>query len=325
MPRIVQFTHPGQEHGPDRTNPLQKSWNTGPHGRKFMRCVGDHVDASNRLVCNKPLLFWGEWEPPSDVKQLSNGTEKLNPKWLHEPYVPAEIPSDSSSSCSPTKISCQSGCGKGKSLQNTDPFVFEDAFRYFVCKQAKKGREDKEPFKQATGMSELDKGSMILFGSTSGKKGQEFFQLDTVFIVADWIEYDPSNLKPLLSSPKVSRFYDQLVISKVFPQPASHSINLRLYFGATVENPSEGMYSFSPSRVCEAEPRGFPRVRLQNMDFLTNNLNSAPKFTPKGDRTKIKRAWLDIRQESRKQGCVEGVRFSVEKEHQRSVSSPHDF
>lgn len=317
MPRIVQFTHPGQEHGPDYKNPRHKSWNTGPHRRKFMRCLGDHVDASNRLIHNKPLLFWGEWEPPSDVKPLSKVTEKLNPKWLHEPYVPAEIPSGGLSSCSPTENSCRSGCGKGESLQNTDPFVFEDAFRYFVCKQAKK------EFSQVRRMSKLEAGSMILFGSTSGPKGEEFFQLDTVFVAADWIEYDPSNLKSLLSNPRVSRLYDQLVISKAFPQPASHSIKLRHYFGATFENRIDGMYSFSPSRVCEAEPIGFPRVKLQNMAFLTNNLNSAPKFTEPGDLTKIKRAWLDIRQASRRQGCVEGVQFSALNEHERSPLIAH--
>jgi hypothetical protein len=59
------------------------------------------------------------------------------------------------------------------------------------------------------------------------------------------------------------------------------------------------------------------------MAFLTNNLNSAPKFTEPGDLTKIKRAWLDIRQASRRQGCVEGVQFSALNEHERTPLIAH--
>ena len=47
-------------------------------------------------------------------------------------------------------------------------------------------------------MTKIDKGSIILFGSTAGKiRDDAFFQLDTVFVVADWIEYDPANLDSL--------------------------------------------------------------------------------------------------------------------------------
>ena len=36
MPKIVQFTHPGGEHKPDKNNKTHKSWNKGKHQRKFL-------------------------------------------------------------------------------------------------------------------------------------------------------------------------------------------------------------------------------------------------------------------------------------------------
>ncbi len=322
MTYLVQFTHPGAEHGPDSDNPRHKSWNTGGHRRKFMQCLGDYVGPNNKLTHNESLLFWGEWEPPSDVEPLPPSANDFQPKLLHYPYVPSEIPTGRSSTCAPPLKSCQAICGKdGTSLQNTDPFVFEDCFKYFVCKQAKL------EFRKATGMTKLDKGSIIVFGSTAGKiRTDALFQLDTVFVVADWIEYDPAKPESLQNDPRVSELYYQLVISKALPQGKPNSIKLRLYLGATFGNPIDGMYSFSPARVCGNAPNGFPRVRLQNEVFLTNNLNSAPRFFPSPPLPPLTPEeqyayWNSIRNESRKQGCVEGVRFSCLTENERHASS----
>lgn len=308
MPQIVQFTHPGAEHGPDGHGQRRKSWNQGPHKRKFMRCKGDYVNDHNLLISNKILHFWGEWEPPSAVTSLGKPTTRLHPRWLHEPLRPEIVSIAGGSSCSPGGHSYKPACGETKGPQNTDPFVFEDAFKYLVCKQAKLD------FSESTGMARLERGSMILFGSTSGRdNATAFFQLDTVFIVADWIEYSPSDLSPLRGHPDVSEWYDQVVLSKAFPRQLRCSTRLRLYRGATYQNQVEGMYSFSPARLAASSPSGFPRVRLSNLEFITNNLNSAPKYTPsKPDPAfslQVKSAWLKVRDEARAQGCVEGVRF----------------
>jgi hypothetical protein len=53
MPKIVQFTHPGQEHKPDKENRNHKSWNTGAHKRKFLQTKGEYVIGSG--------LKEGEW------------------------------------------------------------------------------------------------------------------------------------------------------------------------------------------------------------------------------------------------------------------------
>ena len=206
MPQIIQFTHPGAEHGPDISKHPHKSWNIGTHRRKFMRCKGDHVNDNNHLIQNKNLLFWGEWEPPSTVISLGKPYTPFHPRWLHEPLVPAIMPYSRVASCNPPLNSGNTTCGVAESPQNTDPFVFEESFKYIVCKQVKQG------FKKSTGMARLERGSMILFGSTSGRDKQSaFFQLDTVFVVADWIEYWPSDLKSLREHPEVSDLYDQVV------------------------------------------------------------------------------------------------------------------
>lgn len=310
MPQIIQFTHPGSEHGPDCLDGRYKSWNLGQHRRKFMQCMGDYVIGSNRLIQNKKLLFWGEWEPPSTVDSLGKPSTPFHPRWLHEPFLPTSTSIAGASSCAPVGSTCQPKCGEVNGAQNTDPFVFDGAFKYLICKQAKIG------FSRGTGLSRLERGSIILFGSTFGRdKASAFFQLDTVFVVADWIEYSPSDLASLRAHPEVSDLYDDLVVSKAFPRQLQHNIRLRLYLGATYEKQVEGMYSFSPARVASSTPMGHPRVRLSNLDFLTNNLNSSPKFTPlKPDPAflpQVKLAWLRVRDESRSQGCVEGVRFII--------------
>jgi len=49
MPKIVQFTHPGKEHGHDKGNPNLKSWNTEAHRRKFLKAEGEYVSNNNEL------------------------------------------------------------------------------------------------------------------------------------------------------------------------------------------------------------------------------------------------------------------------------------
>ena len=154
MPHIVQFTHPGLEHRPDKRNGDHKSWNRGCHKRKFMLADGMYVRGNE--INEEKLLFWGEWEPPSKVEKLLKSESKFFPKWLHRPYLPNILPTSR---------------GYQESYQNTDPCVFGDSFKYFVCKQfkAKNG--------QLTKLAKLEKGSLILFGSTANQnKKDAFFQ-----------------------------------------------------------------------------------------------------------------------------------------------------
>lgn len=281
MSTIVQFTHPGSEHEPDKKGGNHKSWNDGQHKRKFMLCDGSYVGADNRLLDDK-LIFWGEWEPPSKVDAFVHQPDDQFPKWLHTPILPKEIPTSGTP-------------------QNTDPFVFDGCFKYFLCQQFQKKS------KNSTQLGKLEKGSIILFGSGKGQKRKTaFFQLDTVFVVSDYIEYDPSD-PDALNQENLGNYRD-IVFKMGFPEPYDRSLTLRLYFGATYEKPVEGMYSFSPSKIYKNNEQGFPRVRLQDMDYITNNKTQGYKITSK-PKEEVKDFWVKIRDISRAQGCVEGVNF----------------
>lgn len=317
MPKIIQFTHPGIEHGPDAPGGDSKSWNSGDHRRKFMMSKGDHVAANGSLVSDKELIFWGEWEPPSKVEALGKCPDKFHPRWLHSPYLPSAIPSHahlpgSCSSYSTKRLKAATpSCKADESIcQNTDPFVFGDCFKYFVCKQwsQKTGR--------STGLATLDKGSVILFGSTSGRTATDaFFQLDTVFVVGSYLEYRPCDPASLPQHPSISPDYLKAVFRMAFagknPDIPS-DLKLRLYLGATCANPENGMYSFAPARVAGKTEQGFPRVALKDLPYLTNNLNSAPKSTDAAAPA-ILQFWQEIRDISRKHGCVKGVSFTYDK------------
>ncbi len=311
MPQIVQFTHPGPEHGPDSIRGNHKSWNAGQHRRKFMRAEGDYIAGNGRLGKGE-LLFWGEWEPPSEVQELATRSDDLHPRWLHSPYLPSVIPAQrQSAACSPKAVSkpCSPTSCASPHFQNTDPFVFGDCFKYFVCKQWKKANG------QVTKLSRLEPGSMILFGSTHGPDSDAFFQLDTVFVVVDYLEYSPSNPAKLPKHPAVTDDYLKAVFRMLFskPDPSIPSdLKLRLYFGATASNPVKGMYSFAPARLAGQTAKGFSRVPLQDLPYLTNNLNSAPRVTD-ASKTEVFQAWKHVRDLSRKHGCLEGVRFDYTK------------
>lgn len=286
MFKIVQFTHPGNEHGPDKNNANHKSWNTKGHKRKFLLAHGKY-QFENALHADQ-LVFWGEWEPPSNVEQLTERPTDFHPKWLHRPYLPQILPISS---------------GYQESYQNTDPCVFDGAFKYFVCKQFKPKN------RSVTSLARLEQGSMILFGSTANQNTKNaFFQLDTVFIVSHYLEYDVANAH-LISDNRVGRHLDYSV-KMAFPGPLDYSLKLRFYFGATFDNRVNNMYSFSPAMIYrQKKDVGFQRVKISHEQYITNNLNAAPKVSAVQD-GQVYDFWCEIRDTVRNNGCVEGVEFN---------------
>ena len=284
MPSIVQFTHPGPEHGPDKRNGILKSWNKGKHKRKFLISSGAYADSELIRKTGK-LAFWGEWEPPSMVQEFPKPREANSPRWLHQPFLPNDLKN------------LESGC------QNTDPFIFGSSFRYFVCKQIRYKQ------RKTTSLSKLDKGSVILFGSTKGRRREEsFLQLDTVFVVSDYIEYDTSKPADIIKNEKDP--YWNIVFRREFPEARDFSATMRIYKGATLEEPYNGMYSFVPSKLWSDGEKGFPRLKLQNWEFLTNNLNASPKSTSHNEQS-IQSFWKKLRDHSREENYVEGIQFDI--------------
>ena len=293
MLSVVQFTHPGPEHGHDRNNPGIKSWNTGPHKRKFLLSKGTYVDKYDS-VSSGQITFWGEWEPPSTVQALTQPQKNpLYPKWLHRPYLPSKIPSpiNQSTSCG--------GC-HGGSYQNTDPFVFGSCFKYFVCQQYRPSTMN------PTKLAKLDKGSIVIFGSKGQQDGEPFFQIDTVFVVGGYLDYDTRYADALIDE-RVPKTYREIVYKMGFPEPTQQSLKLRLYFGATLQNPIHGMYSFVPAKPFSGERIGFPRIRIKDKPYITKNLSQGYKMTGINSLTEGNEIWKELRQLSRDSGCVEAV------------------
>jgi hypothetical protein len=95
-----------------------------------------------------------------------------------------------------------------------------------------------------------------------------------------------------------------------FPEPTEVPLKLRLYFGATYDNPLHGMYSFVPAKPYKQGEEGFPRIRMKNKPYITDNLSQGYKTTGMQSLDKIYVVWSEIRELSRGSGCVEAVTIS---------------
>jgi hypothetical protein len=71
MAKIIQISHPGSECDNNFVVNDIAPWNTtGTHHRKFLKNDGMYVDQTGEIKRDQ-LLFWGEWEPNSNVKKQS--------------------------------------------------------------------------------------------------------------------------------------------------------------------------------------------------------------------------------------------------------------
>ncbi len=262
---FVQFIHPGGEHCPD--NSSFKSWNTESHKRKFMKNKGRYLD--NDSIYEGDIMFWGEWEPESKVIKFINKPIIEGPNYIYEPYYRTQ--------------------SSYEGLQNTDPFVFGEQFHYTGCQQNTK----RGPIQ----LRNLDKGSVILFGSCIEKK---HFVLDTLFVVSHWIDHDEPTYKDVLKN-KISNIYTDVVISPWYqesvlgcgPKKVSIKESYRLYYGATYYNKIGGMFSFFPCLPFHKESKGFARPKIV-MPEITDNLSQGKKIKHQSNLSQMKRLWDDV-------------------------------
>jgi len=269
---FVQFMHPGGEHMPDTrghrnaTMPTGsgwmvgdvKSWNAGDHKRTFMVNQGRYLADDD--VHGGQIVFWGEWEPEAEVRQTNPWVNHL-PRHLFSPYYVPLQPKEW--------------------RQNTDPFVFGDRFLYSCCRQFIGEQESQLRY--------LSKGSVILFGSCMDK--QEFV-LDTVFVVADWIDYHPNSEASL--SGHISHTFKEVTIDRIAAGSKTPRLPHRLYVGATYDAPYEEMYSYFPCLPYEADKPGFARPRIQLPGRITDNLLMGKKLNPQADIAVVKDLWDSV-------------------------------
>ncbi len=274
---IVQFIHPGSEHRPDRWG--LKEWNAAKyHKRKFLTSEGSFIDARGHSHRDR-LVFWGEWEPQSRAIACFASDSPGMPRYLFEPYY--AVPSSY------------------RGLQNTDPFVFGDRFHYTGCLQHSEGG--------VTQLRFLKKGSLLLMGSCINNRAH--FGIDTVFVIAEYIDHHIGDYEKVLGE-VVSDTYWDVTIRPWYENLSDLERSHRLYFGATPEDPVDGMFSFFPCLPLEAEPRRFPRPQIQLSGIVNPRLCQNRKHTlvPPGN---AKQTWDEVVRQVREQGRLLGARADL--------------
>jgi hypothetical protein len=264
---FVQFLHPGVEHKPDQGT--TKLWNKASHRRKFIKNYGRYVKAGE--VEEGELVFWGEWEPESDVVARIDELIPNGPNFIYKPYyvVPASY----------------------NELQNTDPFVFGDRFYYEGCQQRTK--------KGATQLLHLARGSVILFGSCLNERE---FGLDTVFVVDDWIEHSRTTFTDVLCD-VVPDAYKVVTISpwyhEAFGEAATcikstPSDSWRLYRGASYEEKLNGMFSFFPCSPYVPGSSGFARPVIRIDQVITNSQKQKYVLNKRENQSEVLALWREV-------------------------------
>lgn len=264
MPSFVQFIHPGGEHGQDSDG--RKGWNVGDHRRKFMRVDGRYIERPGARPVADEVVFWGEWEPESEVAAIANRAPG-GPRWLHRPYY----------------VRLDAYRGGAHLLQNTDPFVFGDRFLYTLCRQWRGSSE------RPTVLRDLPSGSLILFGSLRGGA----FILDTVLVADAGVLHDSETWPSVLES-HVCDTYKAVTMQPTCEWGAEKNVRLRLYSGATPAKPIHGMFSFAPCLPALACASGFSRPPIRLDGFVSPGLMTGFKAHHNLPPEQLKHLWGEV-------------------------------
>ena len=230
--QFVQLPHPGGEHGVPASG--LRPWKLGDaaHRRTFLESPGLYRRSADGPDRQGTVAFWGEWEGAvRRVRELEH--VERGPRWLCRPDPAGPAPK--SADAPP---------------QNTDPYVWGDSIRYTFCRQ---------PTNQK--LRGLGRGSVILFGS-----GQKVgFVLDTVLVVADWIDHRRK-------ADLVGKTDEQHLRATIGPMYGwgEKGLTYRLYRGSTPKNHVDGMFSFVPCQPAESAS-GFARPIISLEDHINPN------------------------------------------------------
>jgi hypothetical protein len=274
---FVQFLHPGVEHRPDGKR--TKSWNRHNHRRKFLLDRGHAVRGSEAL--DTEIVFWGEWEPESEVYEDIRQPLPRGPRHIYRPFYAVPDSYDG--------------------LQNTDPFVFE-TFLYGICQQHR--------VTGPTQLRYLSRGSVILFGSCL----EDEFVLDTVFVVRDWIDHGHSSYQSAVKG-RVPPGYMDVAINPLYLSgrgakdgcPTDAGRSYRLYFGATHDEPFDGMFSFFPCLPLESGRRGFARPIITDDRIITRNHKQSFRHNAESTPENVREYWRGVVEQVLGQGLWLGV------------------
>ena len=280
---FVQFLHPQFE--PSRSS--GSKWNSGKHARKYLRADGRYLDGDH--PAEGTIEFWGEWEAESVV-----ACEFRRPV----PYGPRRA-----------WLPCYEKKEDYRGLQNTDPFVF-GRFYYTGCQQ--------HTSRGPTRLRFLSKGSVVLFGSRVGGA----FALDTVFVVASWIDHDSVNYRSVLEGQVPDAYWDVTLAPRyadgdplcgpVLPVCLpGDGASERLYFGATYDCRFEGMFSFVPCLPAGPASAGFSRPTIELPGVVNPDLARKYKVNYECDMSDVVNLWENVVGQVLRQGQLLGIELSV--------------
>ena len=279
---FVQFPHPQREHSPHDG----RAWHsrTQSHMRKFMQLRGQWIDMHGERQTGE-LHAWGEWESESELVPGFNpadGTPR-HPCYLWRPYY---IPKHSY-----------------KGLHNTDPFVFGERFLYSNCFQASRPC-----------LKRLDRGSVIAFGSGKKIDREWRWMLDTVLVVRNFKDYRAAHALDDLKDWTPTTFLEVTGGPLCADAAGSSSCappsdeRLRLYMGATPDDPVEGMFSFFPASPAD-DNTGFPRplIELPTKYFNPRSFRAPSGFRHPRTPDELHRLWTSLASQVRNAGLVLGT------------------
>jgi hypothetical protein len=186
-------------------------------------------------------VFWGEWEPPSRIVKRWDREAEL-PTVVHDPYWESPGP-------------------KGF-RENTDPWVFGQAFVYSNCKQL-------TPSGRPSALQSLPVGSLVLFGSTLHGR----FVLDTAFVVGRTLgRFSGRN-----DGSRVGAAFRECTVRSLSADRKHAFAKFTLYQGATPTAPVNGMFCFVPCLPRDGE---WPRFRRPSIEL--DEVNPASRQATSG-------------------------------------------
>jgi len=248
-------------------------WNTKKHRRKYLKIQGEYIDAIESNPKLDSIYFWGEWEAQSSIKKINKNKYSF-PHFIFEPYLSLPLP---------------------KNACNTDPFVFGNCFYYCFCKQTR-----------YTKLRNLESGSIILFGSNKNN----FFEIDTVFVIKDSFKYNVDNLNtlkpnyntifyntsllPLINPENV--FIEQQTMNSCYNKKSDckENSNLEYYIYSAVMHEDRhnfnGIFSYSPCLPGIKGEVGFKKPII-NHSLISQKITQGIKIIQTHD---IVNVWFEI-------------------------------
>lgn len=275
----IQLNHPGHQK-PFRlgkgyrqiANNIIREWsNYNVHFRKFIQNNGHYINGLKDLNPKQAeLYFWGEWEGNSFFNPFPRNNHTIFPNGLHKLFHSTVI----------------------KGIQNTDPYIYGDNFKYCVCKQ--KGR-----------LTNLILDDLILFGTVVPSLNE--FYIDTVFVIKD---HNSSANVQATGGVNYSQVYKEETLEQLneYLKMPTYANNSKVYHSKTWWDDKE-YFSFVPCKLTY-DKVGFERlyIELSNRTFQLSS-NPTGKSFLSNCLISSQDLWKEIVKISIEQGFVLGVKF----------------